>query len=172
MPLLPYRGIAPRLGRDVWIVPNAYLIGDVELGDEANVWFGTVIRGDTNRVVLGRGVNIQDNCTLHTNRAHPLIVGDEVAFGHNVIAHGCTIEPHVLLAIGSVVLAGAVIGTGSIVGARALVPEGMVVPPRSLVLGVPGKVVRAVTDADYERFIVKTQRDYLELAREYRAAGI
>src|SRR5207244_8787768 len=123
-------------------------------------------------VVVGRGCNGHANCTLHTDRGVPCRLGDFVALGHNAIVHSATVEDHSLIGIGAIVLPHARIGSGSIVGANALVTEGTQVPPRSLVLGTPGRVIRPVTDEEYERLCVGTARRYYEHARAYRAAGI
>jgi carbonic anhydrase/acetyltransferase-like protein (isoleucine patch superfamily) len=123
-------------------------LGDVTLGDHSSVWYGAVLRGDINRIVVGANSNVQDNAVLHLADDHPCIVGDWVTIGHSANVHACTIEDECLIGIGSTVLDGAVIGAQSIVGANALVPPGMKVPPGSMVLGTPGKVVRTLTEAE------------------------
>jgi carbonic anhydrase/acetyltransferase-like protein (isoleucine patch superfamily) len=172
MPLIPFRGIRPTLSADVFVAPGAYLIGDVRLGEGSNVWFGSVLRGDFAEIVLGRGANVQDNCTLHTDANAPCQLGDFVALGHNAIVHSATVEDYSLIGIGAIVLPHARVGSGSIVGANALVTEGMVVPPRSLVLGTPGRVVRQISDEEYERLAAGTARHYFDHAAEYRRAGL
>ena len=172
MPLIPFRDVLPTLAEDVFLAPGAFLIGDVRAAEGANIWFGSVLRGDFAEIVLGRGANVQDNCTLHTDPGVPCRLGDFVALGHNAIVHSATVEEHSLIGIGAIVLPRAHIGSGSIIGANALVTEGTQIPPRSLVLGTPGRVIRAVTDEEYQRLCVGTARRYYEHAQTYRAAGI
>ncbi len=163
----PYLGTSPACHPTVFIAEGAQVIGDVEIGEDSSVWFNTVIRGDINRIRIGKRTNVQDNCTLHVTSAHPVIVGDSVTFGHGVVAHGCTIEDLALIGIGAIVLDGAVVGEGSVIGAGAVVPPGMAVPPHALVLGVPGRVARilAPESADANRV---TADHYVEYARTYR----
>jgi len=135
----------PRLGKGVYIARGATVLGDVTLGDHASVWCNAVLRGDINRIVIGHHSNVQDNAVLHLADDFGCIIGNYVTIGHNAIAHACTVEDEVLVGMGSVILDGAVIGAQSIIGARALVPQGAQIPPGSMVLGVPGKVVRTLT---------------------------
>ncbi len=172
MPLIAYRDKRPTLAADVFVAPGAYLIGDVRAAEGSNVWFGSVLRGDVAEIVLGRGANVQDNCTIHTDSGRPAILEEFVALGHNAIVHSATVEANSLIGIAAVVLARSHIGSGSIIGANALVTEDSVIPPRSLVLGTPGRVVRQVTDEEYERLCLGTARRYYELAREYRESGV
>jgi carbonic anhydrase/acetyltransferase-like protein (isoleucine patch superfamily) len=165
--LLPCKGIAPVVPSSVFVADRATVIGDVEIGEDSSVWFHTVIRGDINRIRIGKRTNIQDNCTLHVTATHPVTVGDSVTIGHGVNAHGCVIADCCLVGIGSVVLDGAVLGRGSVIGAGAVVAPGTVIPPNSLVLGVPGKVVRTLTDGSAEANRA-TADHYVEYARMYR----
>src|SRR5260221_2609616 len=135
----------PRLGKEVYIARGATVLGDVTLGDHASVWFNAVLRGDINRIVIGHHSNVQDNAVLHLADDYGCIVGNYVTIGHNAIVHACTVEDEVLVGMGSVILDGAVIGAQSIIGARALVPQGAQIPRGSMVLGVPGKVVRSLS---------------------------
>src|SRR5919197_2619768 len=164
MPLLPYLGQTPSLAPDVFIAPEAYVVGNVTIGPRSSIWFGATLRGDHEPLRLGEAVNVQDHSTLHTDEGFPLVLGDYVSLGHNAIVHGAFVEHHVLIAIGAIVLTGARIGAGSIIAAKALGPEGREIPPRSLVVGTPGKVVREVTAAEYAR-ICQTAEDYLMLSR-------
>ena len=132
----------PSLGPGVYIACGAVVLGDVTLGESASVWYNAVLRGDINRIVIGHHTNVQDNAVLHLADELPCLVGDFVTIGHAAILHACTVRDEVLVGMGATVLDGAVIGEQSIVGARTLVPQGMEVPPGSLVLGVPGKIVR------------------------------
>lgn len=151
-----------------FIAPGAKLIGDVTLEAEASVWYNAVLRGDLAPIVLGARSNIQDNCVVHVDEGVPCRLGARVGVGHGAILHGCEIEADCLIGMGAIVLNRARIGQGSVIGAGAVVPEGMQVPPGSLVLGVPGRVVRQV-DADLTRRIERTWRSYLELAARHRA---
>ncbi|TAJ43653.1 gamma carbonic anhydrase family protein [Methanofollis fontis] len=155
-----------RIGDRVFVAENATLLGDVTIGDGSGIWFGAVLRGDRDRIVVGAGSNVQDNATVHVSAGHPAIIGDRVSIGHGAIVHGCTISDDVLVGMGAIVMNGSVVGEGSIIGAGAVVTEGRVVPPGSLVLGVPGKVVREVTGAERES-ILENARVYMDLAGGY-----
>jgi len=135
----------PKLGKDVYIAKNATVLGDVTLGDYSSIWCNAVLRGDINRIVVGHHSNVQDNAVIHLADEYGCIIGNYVTIGHNAIVHACTVEDEVLVGMGSVILDGAVVGAESIIGARALVPQGAQIPPGSMVLGVPGKVVRALS---------------------------
>ena len=145
----PHKGRVPRLAPGVYIDDSAQVIGDVEFGDESSVWMCVVIRGDVNSIRIGRRSNVQDGTIVHgMTKTHPTTIGDSVTIGHGAIIHGCTIEDQCLIGMGAVLLNGAHVGTGSIVAAGALLVEGMTVPPRSLVMGIPGKVKRTLSDAE------------------------
>jgi carbonic anhydrase/acetyltransferase-like protein (isoleucine patch superfamily) len=131
-----------------WVASSAVLIGQVELGHRASVWFGAVVRADQDTIRIGSDSNVQDGYVLHTDRGQPLVVGDRVSVGHLAVLHGCTVEDDVLVGMHATVLNGARIGAGSIVAAGAVVLEGSEIPPRSLVAGVPARVRRATTDAE------------------------
>lgn len=149
--LRPFRGVLPRVHATAFIDDSAQVIGDVEIGEESSVWMAVVIRGDVHRIRIGRRSNIQDGTVVHVmNRTHPTTIGDNVTVGHAAILHGCTIEDQCLIGMGALLLNGARIGSGSIVAAGTLIVEDMNVPPRSLVMGSPGKVKRALTDAEVE----------------------
>jgi carbonic anhydrase/acetyltransferase-like protein (isoleucine patch superfamily) len=135
----------PVLGRNVFVARGAVVAGAVTLGDHSSVWYNAVLRGDINRIVVGHHSNLQDNCVAHLSDDFPCLVGNHVTVGHGAIIHACTVGDCSLVGMGAVVLDGAVIGEESLIAARALVPQGMRVPPRSLVVGVPGRVVRQVT---------------------------
>ncbi len=132
----------PALGRDVYLAKTAVVLGDVTLGDKASVWYGAVLRGDINRIVVGANSNIQDNAVVHLADDFPCLIGDWVTVGHSAIIHACTVGDECLIGMGATILDGAEIGAQSIVGANALVTGGTKVPPGSLVLGSPAKVVR------------------------------
>jgi len=131
---------------EYWIAPNATVIGDVTLKKNASVWFGAVLRGDNDPIVVGENSNIQDNSVLHTDTGSPLLIGDNVTVGHMVMLHGCTIGDGSLIGIGAIVLNSAKIGRNCIVGAGALITEGKEFPDNSMILGSPAKVVRTLTD--------------------------
>ena len=158
----------PVLGREAWIAPNATVIGDVILGDEASIWWNAVVRGDNDTITIGAGTNIQDGSVLHADDGVPLTLGDRVTVGHLVMLHGCTIGEESLIGIKSVILNRAVIGRHCIIGANSLIPEGKVIPDRSLVVGSPGKVVRQLSDEEVAKLQLAAQ-GYVENARRYRA---
>ena len=168
MPLYAFKGKAPRVHPTAFVAPTAVLIGDVTLHEHASVWFGTVLRGDMDRIEIGARSNVQDNTTIHTDEHEPTIVGEDVTIGHNALVHSSVIESNVLIGQASVLVGGCVVGTGSIVGAGAVVREKMTVPAHSLVVGVPAAVVREARPDD-ERWTVKAAAHYVELAAWYRA---
>src|SRR5471030_687180 len=138
----------PKLGKNVFIAKNATVIGDVTLGAHSSVWYGAVLRGDINRIVVGHHSNIQDNAVLHLADYFPCLVGNLVTVGHGAIVHACTVGDETLVGMGAVILDGAVIGRQSLIGAKALVTQGTKIPPGSLVLGAPAKVVRKLSKAE------------------------
>lgn len=129
---------------------NATVIGNVEFGEGTNIWYGAVIRADAAPMKIGANSNVQDNCVLHSNINQMTVIGRNVTIGHSAVIHGCTVEDNILIGMNATVLDGAVVGEGSIVGANALIPAGKIIPPRSMVLGVPGKVVREVTEEEVQ----------------------
>jgi len=137
-----------KIGKKVFIAKTATVIGDVTLGTESSVWYGAVLRGDINRIIVGHHSNIQDNAVLHLADDFPCVVGNWVTVGHGAIVHACKVGDEVLVGMGAVILDGAVIGKQSIIGAKALVTQGTKIPPGSLVLGTPAKVVRKLTIAE------------------------
>jgi carbonic anhydrase/acetyltransferase-like protein (isoleucine patch superfamily) len=147
---------------------RAVVLGDVTLGPRVSVWPTTVLRGDSAPIVVGAESNVQDGTIVHADEGLPAIIGARVAIGHRAIVHGCTIEDDCLIAMGAIILNGAHIGSGSLIGAGAVVTEGMRVPPNSLVLGVPGRVVRETTPEMRER-MAATVKAYLGLQAEHRA---
>jgi len=166
--ILSFRGKKPLIPASCYISENVNIIGDVILGDEVNIWFGAVIRGDMHYIRIGARTNIQDNCTSHvTTDVSPTILGDEVTVGHNAMIHGCTVENCCLIGMGAILLDDAIIGEGSIIGAGALVPPKMVVPPRSLCLGIPARIIRSVSDTEYQENIASAQQ-YIDFANLYK----
>ncbi|NBV41188.1 gamma carbonic anhydrase family protein [bacterium] len=134
----------PELGADVFIAPGAHVIGNVRLGRNASVWYNAVLRGDINSISIGDGTNLQDGVIVHLENDIGCLVGDDVTVGHGAILHGCTVEDAVVVGMGAIILNGAVIGTGSIIGAGAVVREHQIIPPLSMVVGVPGKIVKTL----------------------------
>ncbi len=162
-----YQGKFPQIGPGAFIEDSAQIIGDVVIGSDSSVWFNTVVRGDVYYIRIGNSSNIQDSCVLHVTRdRNATILEDFVSVGHGAILHGCTIESHCLIGMGSIVMDKAVIGEESIVGAGALVTQGMKVPPRSLVLGSPAKVVRQLSAAEVEG-IDRYAHNYLTYKENY-----
>jgi len=145
--LARYRTRIPTIASDCFVAPGAALVGDVRLGPESSVWFGCVLRGDVNHIEIGARSNLQDGTVVHLGDRDPTVVAEDVVVGHRAVLHGCHIGARTLVGIQATVLDGAVIGEGSIIGAGALVPAGRVIPPGSLVLGMPGRVVRTLDPA-------------------------
>jgi carbonic anhydrase/acetyltransferase-like protein (isoleucine patch superfamily) len=159
------RVAVPASGR-FFIAENATVIGRVSLEEDASIWFGAVVRGDNEPIVIGASANVQDGCILHTDPGFPLTVGAEATIGHMAMLHGCTIGRGALVGIGAIVLNGASIGENCLVGSGALIPEGKQIPAGSVVLGSPGKVVRPVTGKDLERMRWGVET-YVERGRAY-----
>ena len=144
-------GVAPQLGEGAWVADSAQVIGNVKLAENASVWFGAVIRGDTEPLTIGRNSNVQDLSVLHTDKGCPLVIGENVTVGHQVMLHGCTIGDNSLIGIQSVILNNAKIGRNCIVGAGSVVTEGKEFPDNSLIIGSPAKAVRTLDDATAAR---------------------
>jgi carbonic anhydrase/acetyltransferase-like protein (isoleucine patch superfamily) len=161
------RVITPTVDPSAFVHPDALVIGDVTLGVRVSVWPMAVIRGDTGRIVIGDESNIQDGTVIHVDHGVPTTVGRRVAIGHRAIVHGATIEDDCLIGMGGILLNGVQVGTGTIVGAGAVCREGMRIPRNSLVLGIPGRVVRETTELERER-IARTVASYLELQDAHR----
>jgi carbonic anhydrase/acetyltransferase-like protein (isoleucine patch superfamily) len=159
----------PRLAESVWVADSAQIMGNVELAEDASVWFGVVIRGDTECIRIGRGTNIQDGSVLHADVGKPLTVGDNVTVGHKVMLHGCTIGDDSLIGIGAVVLNGAKIGKGCLVGAGSLVTEGKEFPDGSMIMGSPAKVVRELTETQKAGLKLSAQH-YIENANRFKVS--
>ena len=169
--LKPYRGAFPRIHPTAFVEESAQVIGDVEIGAHSSVWFNVVIRGDVHYIRIGERTNIQDLSMLHVTRdTHPLILGNEVSVAHSVTLHGCTIRDRCLIAMGAIVLDGAVVGEECIVGAGAVVTEGTEIPPRSLVMGIPARVKRSLTESEIAG-LRRRAENYVRYAQTYRAMG-
>lgn len=149
MPLYVHKGVTPILGKDVYVAPNATIIGDVVIGDQSSIWFGAVIRGDVFPIRIGARTNIQDNAVVHVSAGKArTTIGDDVTLGHLALVHGCTIGSRCLIGMGSIVLDNAVVEDECFVAAGALVPPGMRIPSRSLAVGRPARVIRKLEEAD------------------------
>ena len=138
----------PKIHPTAWVAPGAFLRGDVVVEEQANIWYNAVLRADQETITIGKGTNVQDNCVLHGDAGCDVTVGEFVTVGHGAILHGCTVEDKCLIGMNAVVLDHAVVGAGSIVGAGAVVAAGTVIPPKSLVVGIPAKVKKTLTDED------------------------
>lgn len=155
----------PKIGEDVFIASTAVVEREVELKAKSSIWFNAVLRGDVNSISIGEGSNVQDGTVVHVADDHPAIVKDYVTIGHGAIIHGCTIEDCCLIGMGAIILNGAHIGKGSIVAAGALVPEGAEIPPNSLVMGIPGKVVRTIDKVEENK---AHALKYIQVAKNYK----
>ncbi len=160
----------PRIHRDAWIAPGAVVVGDVEIGADSSLWYGVVVRGDVHQIRIGARTNIQDNSVIHvTQGRYACILGDEITVGHRAVVHGCTIGDGALVGIGAIVLDGAQVGEEALIGAGCVVPPGVNIPPRSLVLGVPGRVVRSLSDEETQLQRERTLA-YVDNARAHAAS--
>jgi len=162
-------GRLPDIAAAAFVAPGAVLVGAVSLGEGTSVWYGSVLRADTNTITVGREVNIQDGCILHADPGFPVLIGDRVSLGHGAVVHGASVEDDVLIGIRATVLNGAHVGAGSLIAAGAVVRPGMVIPAGSLVVGVPAEVRRPVTE-DEAITIRRTPAAYLAHAAEHRRA--
>lgn len=160
-------GHTPDIHPDSWIAPGAHVMGKVVVEEGASIWFCATLRGDNEEIRVGRGSNVQENCVLHTDWGHPLVIGENVTVGHKAMLHGCTIGDGSLIGMGATILNGARIGKGCLIGAGALVTEGKVIPDGSLVMGAPGKVVRDL-DAEAQARLLKSAAGYQANMRRFR----
>ncbi len=169
--ILPYRGVSPRIAASAFIAPTATIIGDVEIGEDSNIWFGCVIRGDVNEVRIGAGTNIQDGTVVHVSREkYGTYIGDNITIGHMALIHACTLEDGCFIGMRATVMDGCVIAGGAMVAAGALITPGKRVPPGELWAGTPAKRVRDLSEAD-GKSIAATAPHYVRLAREYRGVS-
>ncbi|MDF1882643.1 gamma carbonic anhydrase family protein [Sulfurimonas sp. SAG-AH-194-C21] len=169
-----FKNFTPKIGKGTWIAPSADVIGDVTIGEDCSIWFGTVVRGDVHYITIGDRTSIQDVSMVHITHhkkadrsdGSPTIIGSDVTIGHRVMLHGCTIEDACLIGMSATILDNAVIGKESIVGASSLVTKGKVFPPRSLIMGSPAKVVRELTDAEVAELYAGALR-YVSFKNDY-----
>jgi carbonic anhydrase/acetyltransferase-like protein (isoleucine patch superfamily) len=172
--ILKFKQWYPKIEPSAWIAPSADVIGNVKIGEDSSVWFGTVIRGDVHKIRIGARTSVQDLSMIHVTHykkedmsdGNPTIIGDDVTIGHKVMLHGCTIENGCLIGMSATILDGAVIGEGSIVGAHSLVTSNKKFPPRSLIMGSPAKVVRELSVEESQELIAHAAR-YVEFKKEY-----
>jgi carbonic anhydrase/acetyltransferase-like protein (isoleucine patch superfamily) len=167
MTICEYNGKKPRIDPSAYIADRTDIIGDVTIGKDSSIWYGVVLRGDMHYIKIGKNTSVQDNSVMHgTATKYPTVVGNNVSIGHGAIVHGCTIGNNCLIGMGSIILEGAVIGDWCIIGAGAVVTEGAVIPSGSIVLGVPGKIVRRVTE-DHRTRITRNWKNYVTLKDKY-----
>ena len=157
----------PEIHESVFVAPTATVVGNVRIGARSSVFFGAVLRSELDEIVIGEGTNIQDNCVVHIERGIPVHVGNGCTIGHNAIVHSCTVGDNTLVGMGAIILNGAVVGKNCIIGAGALIPQNAVIPDGSLVVGMPGKVRRAVTEEEIATNRASA-RMYMEEAAEYK----
>lgn len=167
MALYELDGVAPRVAPTAWVADNAQVIGDVTIGAGASVWFGTTVRGDTDTITIGAGSNVQDGSVLHADLGAPLVIGENVTVGHQVMLHGCTIGDESLIGIGAIVLNGAKIGKNCLVGAGSLVTEGKAFPDGSMIIGSPARVVKSLSAEQIEG-LRQSARHYTANAERFR----
>jgi carbonic anhydrase/acetyltransferase-like protein (isoleucine patch superfamily) len=166
MPIYELDGKVPVIGSGVWIAPDAHVIGEVVLGDNVGVWFGTVIRGDTSLITVGSGSNVQDGTMLHSDYGVPLTIGENCTIGHHAILHGCTVGNRVLVGMGATVLNQAVIGDECVIGANALITEGKAFEAGSLIVGSPARAIKTL-DPDKRAFLKASAEHYIANARRF-----
>ncbi len=172
--LLKFKKWFPKIKKSTWIAPSADVIGNVKIGKDSSIWFGTVIRGDVHKIRIGKRTSIQDLSMVHVTHykkedmsdGNPTIIGDDVTIGHKVMLHGCTIENGCLIGMSATILDGAVIGEGSIVGAHSLVTQNKIFPPHSLIIGSPAKVVKTLSQEEVQNLIDHAGR-YVKFKKEY-----
>lgn len=165
-----YEGRHPVRGEHVFIAENAHIIGDVRLADGVSIWFGAVLRGDIEPIIVGVDSNVQDGAVVHTDEGYPADIGERVTIGHAAVIHGAVIEEDALIGMGATLLSGSRIGAGAVVAAGALVPEGATIPAGVLAMGVPARVVRPLTDEEKHR-VAEGMQNYKDRRDSYLAQG-
>lgn len=168
MPVIPFKDNSPTVSPIAFIAPDAWVIGDVTIGDSVSIFFNAVLRGDIESISVGRGTNIQEHSMVHTSHGMaPAVIGEDVTIGHRAIIHGCRIGDRTLIGMGATVLDNAEVGEECIIGAHTLIPKGMKIPARSLVIGTPGKIARALTVEEVAS-LTESALGYQKLGAEYR----
>lgn len=165
--IMDFEGINPKINKNTYISESVDIIGNVEIDENANIWFGTRLRGDMNKIVIGANTNIQENSVVHVDVNSPCIIGKDVTIGHGAIIHGCTISDNVLVGMGSIILNNAKIGKNTIIGAGSLVTQGKSFKDGVLILGNPAKIVRELTD-DEIKSIKSSADNYVSLSKRYK----
>ncbi len=171
MPVLPYLGKWPTIAPDVYIADGAMVIGDVSIAEGSSIWFNVVVRADVAPIKIGRRVNVQDGAVLHADPSCPVEVGDDCTLGHRAVVHGAVVEEGCLIGIGAIVLNHVVVGAGSVIGSGSVVAERQRIPPRSLVLGVPGRVVKELTP-EQAALPLRAAQAYVRHGQEYRSQRV
>ncbi|MCW5970652.1 MAG: gamma carbonic anhydrase family protein [Blastocatellales bacterium] len=169
--IIEFHGNRPKIGNNVFIAPTAVVIGNVEIGDGASIWYGAVLRGDEGRIVIGPESNVQDNAVLHTTPEHPTLLAARVTIGHGALLEGCRVEEGAVVGMGAIVLHEAVVGAHSMIGAGAVVTPKTIIPPRTLAAGSPASVKKEISGAAL-RSIERSAAVYVELAHHYRVEGL
>lgn len=168
MPVIPFKDNSPAVSPIAFIAPDAWVIGDVTIGDSVSIFFNAVLRGDIESISVGRGTNIQEHSMVHTSHGMaPAVIGEDVTIGHRAIIHGCRIGDRTLIGMGATVLDNAEVGEECIIGAHTLIPKGMKIPARSLVIGTPGTIARALTVEEVAS-LTESALGYQKLGAEYR----
>ena len=173
--LLKFKEWFPKVKKSAWIAPSADVIGNVKIGKDSSIWFGTIIRGDVHKIRIGKRTSIQDLSMIHVTHyknddmsdGNPTIIGDDVTIGHKVMLHGCTIKNGCLIGMSATILDGVIIGEGSIVGANSLVTQNKVFPPNSLIMGSPAKVIKTLSEEEVQGLIEHARR-YVKFKDEYK----
>ncbi len=165
--ILGFKDKFPRIHETAFVTQDAIIIGDVEIGEDASIWFGSIVRGDVNYIRIGNKTNVQDGTVIHvSSRTHPTVLEDRITVGHRVTLHGCHVESGCLIGIGAILMDGVRVGANSLVGAGSLLTPGTQIPPNSLVIGSPARVKREITE-DELAFLDRSWRNYVELKRIY-----
>ncbi|WP_195989187.1 gamma carbonic anhydrase family protein [Clostridium sp. D53t1_180928_C8] len=165
--VMEFEGVSPKIDENTYISESVDIIGKVEVLENANIWFGTRLRGDMNNIIIGRNTNIQENSVVHVDSNSPCIIGNNVTIGHGAIIHGCNIADNVLVGMGSIILNNAKIGNNTIIGAGSLITQGKEFPGGVLILGNPAKIVRELTKAEIES-IQYSADNYVRLSKKYK----
>lgn len=169
--LKSFRGVYPQVHDTAFVEESAQVIGNVQIGEHSSIWFNAVLRGDTTYIKIGKYSNVQDGCVLHVfTEIHPVVIEDYVTLGHGVIAHGCTIRSNTLIGMGAVLLDQVEIAENCIVAAGSVVPQGTKIPPRSLVMGVPAKIVKPLTEEQVEMIKLNAEH-YVMYKEEFKKEG-